>query len=797
MKSVTRYLCSLLLIFACYFSSQGQNVLLKGKVTDDKTNDPLPYVNIGVKDTSIGTFSNEDGQFRLELPPGTYILVISSVGYEKIEKTVVLEARKTPYLDLQMRNSTQELNTVVVSASKYAQRIQESISSIEVLQPTILQNSNIQTIDKALDKVPGVTIMDNEPQIRAGSGFTSGLGSRVMVMVDEIPLLRGDAGRPVWDLMPVHEIDQIEVVKGASSVVYGSSALSGAINVRTAWPKDDNTTKITAFTGLYSKPSVSYATPWNGWNPMQMGLTISHMQQFSHVDVGGSLSYYNDQGYLGKVPEWADSASSTTGNYNRWLKLSFNTRVRSKNLEGLTYGLNGTIMTGKNAQTYFWFDSDTNIYRPYPGSVSNFQELTMYFDPFLKYVSPKGTVHSFKNRAFYNNTHATNNQNNLSFTLYDEYQFQKKFRNLGNLVILAGAMNTFSYAFGQVFSGILSADSTTTADANGTYTSDNVAVYAQVERKFFNRLNVLIGGRYEYFTLGDIHEGKPVFRAGVNLQASKTTFIRASVGQGYRFPSIGERYITTTSGNFGFYPNPDLIPENSLSTEIGLKQQFRIGKFYAFADVAGFYELYDNYIEFAFGFWGRSPDFSKDLGFKFFNTGPARIYGIDCNVTGQGEIGNGLNLSVLIGYTYSMPQCTDTGYVFYKDKKNSYTYMNTSSDTHDFILKYRIQNVFKGDIDLSRKRWSGGVSGRYYGYINNIDKFFYDLQDAGLFDIGIEQYRAKHHKGNFIVDMRVGYTFRAFKFSVIVDNVMNTQYSLRPATIQAPRLTTLQVVYNI
>ncbi len=789
-------------LVVCISSAYAQNGQVKGKIVDQDSGDPLPFVNIGIKDTSVGAFTNEDGFFRLELPVGRYTLIISSVGYEKVEREISVDPRKPLEMEIYLKSEAQELSTVVVSASKYAQRLQESISSIEVLKPALIENKNLQTIDKAVDMIPGVTIVNDEPQIRAGSGYASGLGSRVMVMVDEIPLLRGDAGRPAWTIMPVHDIEQIEVVKGAASVVYGSSALSGAINVRTAWPKEEkHTTQVTVFGSLYSAPDNKYKKPWSGFNPMQFGMTLSHMQKFEHVDLGGSITYMNDQGYIGEIPEWADSSGSTTGAYERYLKVTFNSRVRSKHHEGLSYGLNGTIMTGKRSESYFWLDSDTNIYRPYPGSLSNFQELTMYFDPFAKYFGKKGSVHSFKNRFFYNNTDATNDQSNMSATLYDEYQYQKKFKHLGDLVVVAGVMNTFSYAFGKVFSGKLAPDSTTTAGENGTYTSNNFAVYAQLEKKFFKRLNVLFGARYEYFTLEDLHQGKPVFRAGLNFQASKGTFLRASVGQGYRFPSIGERYITTNTGNFGFYPNPDLMPENSLNTEVGIKQMFRVGKFGGFADLAGFYEIYDNYVEFNFGIWGRSLDPNKNLGFKFFNTGPARIYGIDFNTMAQGEIIRTLNLSILLGYTYAVPQSTDPDYVFYSDKKMDYTYITTSSDTTNYILKYRIQHVVKADIELTRKRWSGGVTGRYYSYMSNIDKFFYDLEvwppDDPAFNIGIKKYREEHNQGNFIVDLRVSYTYRAFRFSAIVNNLLNTEYSLRPGTIEPTRLTQLQVIYKI
>ena len=788
-----------------YIVSQAQVSVIRGKVTDEKTSDPLPFVNIGVKGQTTGTFSDSNGSYRLELPPGQYDLIISSVGYEKMEKHLHLDGKKTINLDINLVNISQELNTVVVSASKYAQKIQESISSIEVLKAKTIEIGNLPSADKLVDKMPGITIVNNEPQIRAGSGFSSGLGSRVMVMVDEIPLLRGDAGRPDWNLLPIDDIDQIELVKGASSVVFGSSAINGAVNVRSAWPKDEPVTKIITFLGAYSKPERKYTTPWTGINPLVYGISVMHSQKFDNKDLAGGVSYYKDQGYIGGTPEGKVSDTIyNNGQFNNRVKFYFNSRVRSKKVEGLSYGLNGNFMYQENAETYFWYDADTNIYRSFPGSLSKFKMFTFYVDPFLKYYAKNGDVHSLKNRVYYLNSDGLYNQSSLSVTVYNEYQYTHKFdlKKAGQLMLVTGVTNIYSYAFGKVFSGKLASDGTTTLGENGTYTAENFAVYAQLEAKFFKRLSVLLGGRYEYYHLADLYESKPIFRAGANLLAGKSSYFRLSVGQGYRVPSIGERYITTTSGNFGFYPNPSLSSESSISYELGFKQLFKIGKFAGMFDIAGFYENYDNYVEFNFGYWGMNPNPSKDVGFKFFNTGPARIYGIDASLAGEGDLAKNLNLSVMVGYTYSVPEALDPNYVFYVNpvnEKNSLTYLTTSSDTAGHILKYRVQSLLKADVQITWKRFSTGFGGRYYGFMKNIDKFFYEILDGQMFGVktGIKKYREEHNTGTFIVDYRVSYALKSFKFSVIVNNLLNTEFSLRPLTVEPPRMTQLQVIYRI
>jgi len=117
-----------------------------------------------------------------------------------------------------------------------------------------------------------------------------------------------------------------------------------------------------------------------------------------------------------------------------------------------------------------------------------------------------------------------------------------------------------------------------------------------------------IGVRGEYYQLNDsITALKPIFRAGVNFKLYPSTFLRVSYGQGYRFPSITERYIKTSAGSFAVFDNPSLEPESSWNIEIGLKQMFKFRKFYGYLDIAGFIQEYHNTIEYLFGFW--EPEF--------------------------------------------------------------------------------------------------------------------------------------------------------------------------------------------
>ena len=89
-----------------------------------------------------------------------------------------------------------------------------------------------------------------------------------------------------------------------------------------------------------------------------------------------------------------------------------------------------------------------------------------------------------------------------------------------------------------------------------------------------------------------------------------------------------------------------------------------------------------------------------------------------------------------------------------------------------------------------------GFTGRYYSYMTNIDNFLTSSVET-IMNSGIKEYRAAHNKGNFIVDVRVSYNYHDFKFYFLVNNFFNTEYSLRPITIEAHRTTSLQVLLHI
>ncbi len=826
----TSSLFLLVVLFFVSFSLKAQPYILRGIIYDAEEKElTLPMAHI-IPDceSNKGTASNDKGEYYIELQSKECDVKFLYVGYQTQTKKITFTGSKVITLDIYLQHESSLLNEVKITQQRYEVKKDESTSSVAYVPQRKIEEHNITSLDNAFGQVGGLIVVDNEPQMRGGSGFSSGMGSRVMIMMDEMPVMRVDAGRPAWNLIPMENIEQIEVLKGAASVLYGSSAITGAINVRTAYPKGKPQTKLILYNGFYSRPSLDYRCSWlKGSTPLTYGANVSHSRKIKRFDLVLSAEYAHDDGFTGQELS-IDSTLKNPDAYKKIVKeerlrFNFGTRYRFKT-EGLFAGLNGNLLYAQNTMTHFWLNADSGMYRAFPGGLTETDNLMFFLDPYVKYFSKKNSSHSFKSRVMYSDNKATNNQDSKSEMYYFEYQYSKTFKNAGDLQLHSGAVGQFARSIGNVFAGIRD----TNTILKPKY-SANAAVYTQLEKRFLRKKNLILlgGGRYEYYQIfeqfgyitkdsltGNYVEAKPVFRAGLNYNIVKTfTFIRSSFGMGYRFPSIGERYLTTKVGNYGFYPNPDLKSETSWNVELGVQQMFKLYNFKGFIDVAGYYQRYDNYVEFFLGPWlTREQELIplKRYGFKFFNTGPARIVGVDLSIGGEGKMGDHVTYTLLFNYAYTNPKVLDTGFVFTTTATKAYNYINTSSDTTGYIMKYRIEHILKTDLDFKFFNLiTLGLSAQYFSLMKNVDKFFYELDRYSSiaprnvknsnapfpFD-GLEEYRLIHDKGTWVFGLRAGVEYTNIKLALIINNLFNTEYSLRPMCPEPTRMTTLQLVYK-
>ena len=928
---------------ALFISTAGYSQRLKGYVYDKESHVPLPGVNISYQKSDgkkVMATSRSDGSYEIRLIPGEIDVAFSYLGYQKEQIRLSLSAHEEKNKDIYLHTQSTLLDNVVISAGRYEQKLSEVTVSMDVVKSNQITQQAPTDLSATLNTLPSIDINDKQPSIRGGGGWTYGVGARSLVLVDGMSALSSGNGVINWNVLPLENIAQVEVMKGASSVLYGSSALNGVINIRSKRPGIDPQTTARAYLGIYGNPpQASYQ--WsnkNFWkegkyevepflrkslltgirNPIYEGIDFSHSRRIGNFDISAGINLFTDEGYRQQ-------------NYNKRFRMGGNLTYHHplKNEKILRYGFNFNFLSDQYGDFFIW-RSPVDVYRPSALTNMGREGNTFNIDPNLKFINTeKQTTHTLKSRFYYrgdnimqSNSHpkplssiltdmgadmdkvkgfaqqiqnknfnslipvllpvligdyelAANNATDLfngmfphattadysdliswlmkhglpqgengmlpwisdvlhpveapvhvdkNYTFYLDYQFNKKWDN--GVQITTGA--TYEH---------MKSSSATT----GEHKSDNAAAFFQYDQRLFDRLSLSAGMRLEYFRVDDyLREAdtkffgthipvRPIFRAGMNYQLGDYSFLRASFGQGYRYPSLTEKYALKDIGGVGVYPNPEVKAEKGINAEVGFKQGYQFGKLKGFVDLAAFYTRYDDMIEFRFGFFNNThyqPINSMSdvigmllkkempgIGAQFYNVSKARIYGAEINTTGNLAFNKETSLSYNLGYIFIEPE-----YVDYKDinaREEAYEdplQMKEKSNNSKY-LKYRQKHTAKAVLDFNWKRWSIGTNIIFksktlavdYLMVDERPKAKPDLMDyarqilfGDMDGVTLQSYWEEHNKAYCTVDLRTSMKMtKATSLQFSVNNLFNKEYSSRPMAVAAPRTFIVQFYLNL
>lgn len=777
----------LLLIFFLPLCAYAQ---VNGKVLEKTTKEPI----YGAKIIGSGgekAISDIDGLFAIN--PSSYPVTIVVSAQTFVNDTLIVEGPGP--ITIEMSEPIQIIKTVVVSAGRRQQDVEDVPISMEIIRPELVDNKGLVDLEQAVDQSPGVYAMDGQVSIRGGSGFAYGAGSRVLLLWNGIPIISGDAGDAKWNTLPIECASQIEVIKGASSVLYGSGALNGIISLTEREPSTKGEVRAKIQAGVYDNPKRATLKWWDR-NPMFYQGEVYYGKMHKRFGYTISMNGFKNEGY--KQGEIEDRG-----------RLTGTLFFRPQKVEKLKIGVGYNVQFQKTGNFIIW-QSDTFAYTPSGGADVNDSAstltynngLTMSIDPYLKFYDKKNNLHTLKTRYYYvDRNNVTNaSQSTTSGILYGDYQFQRKWSR--GTVLTTGVTGVRTDVKSNLF---------------GDHYSNNVAVYMQFDRRW-NKFDLTGGVRVEYYEQdgkrgdSDFYFGNdstsltklpvyPIFRLGMHYELFKFTHLRASFGQGIRYPSVAERYTTTSVGALNIFPNDSLRPETGWAAELGIKQVVKIGdNWKGMFDVAGFINQYNNMMEFTFGIYipdsvtsvsltpGAWNYFGNYVGFQAQNAEKARITGVEVSFNSQGTIGN-VEITSLLGYTYMQPVSLNT----------NPSYTNTFSDSGSTVLKYRFKHLAKGDIEVKWKGIAVGFSCRYNSFMTNIDKTFVEgisLIDGTTIEIlpGLKRYREENNKGNLVFDARIGYEFmKHYRVGFMVSNLLNNEYVSRPGDVQPPRTYLLQL----
>ncbi len=786
-----------IILLLLLFIPIGFNAQISGIVREKSTNTPIVGAKITASDGSKA-ISDFDGKFKLNSQKFPITIITSMMQF--LNDTITVN--KVEEIVIKMGEQTKDLATIVVSSGRRKQAIEEVPVSMEIIRPQLIDNKGITDLEQAVDQTPGVFTMDGQVSIRGGSGFAYGTGSRVLLLWNGMPLLSGYAGDTQWNAIPMEQTAQIEVMKGAASVLYGSGALNGVISLVEKEPGIIPETKIKVQYGIYDNPARN-SLKWWSRSPMNQQIEAYHGQMFKKIGYTLSTTLFNNDGYRGGETEQRGRISGS---------LFF----KPQKILRLKAGLGYNYQYQKTGNFLIW-QSDSLGYTPSGGADTSNSESTLtynighrfFIDPYLKYIDKYNNRHNLKARIYSATNNNINNpqQGSGAIIYFSEYQFQKQFGN--GITLTSGISDIYNVVVSKLF---------------GDHTSNNIAAYGQYEHKI-GKLDVTAGVRLEYFEMDgksgdtDFMLSKkdsltlpfyPVFRTAFHYELAKYTHLRASLGQGIRYPSVAERYTETSVGALNIFPNPTLRPEIGWAAELGIKQGVKIGSWKGMFDVAAFVNEYSNMMEFSFIYFNPvtqlplnpvnpSPEDIQFLtngqyniadwvGFQAQNAEKARITGLDLSFNSSGKIGE-VELISLLGYTYMNPISLN----------NNPLYTANFSDKNTNMLKYRFKHLAKADVEVNYKKLSAGFSCRYNSFMKNIDLTFEEDLDPSLNTTvyllpGLKEYRKKYNKGSLVFDFRFGYKINEFmRIGLIANNILNTEYSSRPGDIQAPRNFMLQL----
>ncbi len=573
---------------------------LRGTVLDAETKLPVISSTVRIDGTSIGSFTNREGKFEIKsIPIGKYKLLVSAVGYETQRFDVLIRENRDTVLEIGLRPKVLVAGEVVITANKKVQTVQEVPISLSIIKGNIFSEKSIVTIDRALEYIPSIEVNNDNISIRGSSGFAFGIGSRAIMLIDGIPVLSADNGDIKSDAIPFPLIEQIEIIKGAGSALYGASALGGVINLITREPKEKMYLTANSNFGVYTKPKYK---SWRFSDNFQQirQVNFAYSQRYDKFGFSSSASYSKDDGYrLYNREEQAMLFLKTSYSFNDFTILN----------------LSGQFARSYRDDWVYWNSLDSATRPPSATNFDNQISSNKYFIA-AEFRSIISSNHFF---TLKNGFYLTELQNELTGNEYrqstaqsinSEIQFNSKINDLVNL----------TYGLNYINNSVK-------AKIYGNQHQKYISIYSQAENKFGD-LVITYGGRFDAEQTDSIHKNfsksKVEFspKAGLAYRTAFNSTVRASIGKGFRPASIAERFASVAFRGFEVVPNTKLKNEKSISIEVGYNLPLIINSIPIILDFSIYNNELFNLIE---------PKFITNSSPKiqFVNTTRARVTGID------------------------------------------------------------------------------------------------------------------------------------------------------------------------
>ncbi len=700
-----------------------------GIVRDAETGEGLPYVNISVNDTLYGAVSSLDGSFEIpNLPVGRYNLNASYVGYrEQLLDHIRVASGEVTRVAFELLPTTMTASEVIVTATRKPQAVKLAPASIGLVTSQQLREKNIATFDQAFDEVPGIVVTRSSGSnvqafsIRGASEVAGGgAGNRVLLLIDGRPALSPESGGALWNLVPVNSIERIEVVKGAYSSLYGSSAMGGVVNVITHNPSPESKTKVNLNYGFYNRaPKSAEYNRYNDFYTAEMSTSRS-MGRFSYLFDGG---WKHNDGNREKsgfdlINFFTKMGYSLNGNRN--LQLSFNAN-RIKNDTPATW------LSPRLAYSVANYRKD------------DYQDRREFNTDLYYYALPNASV-KYSTRFFYYHSYSKytfdedpgNDSTNVNIGKQSTIPTFIHTRRLGNVSQVDWHLSEKHYLIGGTDIKLDRIDGVPDSLLYGKHDAFNFGAYVQDEITFGKKLTATLGARVDYYhIIGEFQETNFSPKLAWVYQLGEDVSIRMLMAQAFRNPSIAERFIKyEQGGGIRFEPNPGLRSEKLVfSCEVGSKMKIAKN---TDLDASVFFNRYHDLISFL-----QVSLPHEQLRYRVVNLKDAVMQGFEVSLSQT--VGSFLRMN--IGYTYLDAR-------------------DVSSDRFNDDLAYKMKHTLSASATVHYDRFILNLNGRYRSRIKEV--FIYPGSEPGA---------------AMVLNAKLIYSL-AEKHSIYfaTDNFTNTQY---------------------
>lgn len=223
---------------SAYISAQ--NASLKGKVTLENT--AMPNANIILQNgkTKFGTNSSSSGDYELKIPSGTYKLIVSGLGLQTLSQEISFTENETKIQNFQMKEDLLGLEQVVVTGTQKA--FPHFITPVVVskISGKVFETTQSLSLAEGLNFTPGLRTETNCQNCGFNQLRINGLeGAYSQILINGRPVFSALAGIYGLEMIPANMIQQVEVIRGSGSALYGGNAIGGTVNILTADPTEN------------------------------------------------------------------------------------------------------------------------------------------------------------------------------------------------------------------------------------------------------------------------------------------------------------------------------------------------------------------------------------------------------------------------------------------------------------------------------------------------------------------------------------------------------------------------------